>query len=367
MKNYISILLAAALLASCSTKIQQPDPGVALGEIYLTAPAGSKTVAVDLDGLWRVSVMEDWLSLDVNGRDGKGAFTFSYSSNESDFSNVNPTRLGHIVIQSLNSMKADTLYVRQQGTPDGNEYESYENSGYIEFIDAALNRVVTVYADFDGVTDAMSVRDWIEEVQADVVAAVCPVSLAESLSEIYPDQSVSYEGLIVVSASQPAEKVSQSDSPASLTVKAGDITYVVADFGRQLQNTSRYIQMRNLLDAGYNAPLSHGKWLVGGTFWYKSAMEAGYPLTPSWYPADPSDPEFDADRYAWKNNLLDCVWMVQRNYIPTYTDESDMSRSWRPSYVYASSQAWNAVVSLDVLDVPIAGMKHKPFILTLKY
>ena len=98
-----------------------------------------------------------------------------------------------------------------------------------------------------------------------------------------------------------------------------------------------------------------------------SAMEAGYPMTPSWYPADPSDPEFDADRYAWKNNLLDCVWMVQRNYIPTYTDESDMSRSWRPSYVYASYQAWNAVVSLDVLDVPIAGMKHKPFILTLKY
>ena len=81
MKNYISIFLAAVLLASCSTKIQQPDPGVALGEIYLTASAGSKTVAVDLDGLWRVSVLEDWLSLDVNGRDGKGAFTFSYSSN----------------------------------------------------------------------------------------------------------------------------------------------------------------------------------------------------------------------------------------------------------------------------------------------
>ena len=355
------------MLASCSTKIQQPDPGVALGEIYLTASAGSKTVAVDLDGLWRVSVLEDWLSLDINGRDGKGAFTFSYSSNESDFSNVNPTRLGHIVIQSLNSMKADTLYVRQQGTPDGKEYESYDSSCYIEFVDAALNRVIAVYADFDGVTDAMSVRDWIEEVQADIVAAVCPVSLAESLSEIYPEQSVSYEGLILISTSQVAEKVSQSASPASLTVKVGDITYVVADFGRQLQETSRYIQLRTLLDNGYNAPLSQGKWFVGGTFWYLSAMEAGYPFTPSWYPSDPSDSAFDADRYAWKNNLLDCVWMVQRDYTPTYTDESDISRSWRPSYVYASSQAWNTIVSLDVSDEPVAGMKHKPVIMTLKY
>ena len=111
--------------------------------------------------------MEDWLSLDVNGRNGKGAFTFSYASNESDFANANPTRLGHIVIQNLNSMKADTLYVRQQGTPDGKEYESYDNSNYIEFIDAALNRVTVVYADFDGVTDAASVSAWIEETGVD--------------------------------------------------------------------------------------------------------------------------------------------------------------------------------------------------------
>ena len=367
MKNYISILLAITLLASCSTKIQQPDPGVALGEIYLTAPAGSKTVAVDLNGLWRVSVMEDWLSLDVNGREGKGAFTFSYTSNESDFANVNPTRLGHIVIQSLNSMKADTLYVRQQGTPDGREYKSYDNSSYIEFIDAALNRVTVVYADFDGVTDAAAVSAWIDEVGADVVAAVCPASLAESLSDQYPEQSFLHEGLIFISTSLPAEKISQSASPSSLTVKSGEVTYVVADFGKQLQNTSRYVQLRSLLENSYNAPLTQGKWFVGGTFWYLSVMETGYPFTPSWYPEDPSDSDFDADRYMWKNNLLDCVWMVKRDYIPTYTDESDMSISWRPSYVYASPQAWSAVISLEVLDEPIMGMKHKPFIMTLKY
>ena len=366
MKNYISILLAVALLASCSTKIQQPDPGVAVGEIYLTAPAGSKTVAVDLDGLWRVSAIEDWLSLDVNGRDGKGAFTFSYSSNESDFANAKPTRLGHIVIQSLSSMKADTLYVRQQGTPDGKEYESYDNSNYIEFIDAALNRVTVVYADFDGVADAASVSAWIEETGVDVVAAVCPTTLAQALSELYPEQSFSHEGLVFISTSQAADKVSQSVSPASLTVKAGDITYVVADFGKE-QNTSRYVQIRSLLENGYNAPLSQGKWFVGGTFWYLSAMETGYPFTPSWYPENPSDSDFDADRYVWKNNLLDCVWMVQRDYTPTYTDESDMSVSWRPSYVYASTQAWSTVVSLEVLDEPVIGMKHKPFIMTLKY
>ena len=65
------------------------------------------------------------------------------------------------------------------------------------------------------------------------------------------------------------------------------------------------------------------------------------------------------------NNLLDCVWMVARDYTPTYTDGEE--RSWRPSYVYASTEAWNAVTSVEVLDCPSGGMKHKPVKVTLKY
>ena len=367
MKKYIYMMFAAVLLAACSIRIEQPDCGVAIGEIYLTAPAGSKTVAVDIDGLWRVYTPEQWISLDVNGREGNGAFTFSYTSNESDFAHVNPTRLGYIIVQSLSTMKADTLYVRQQGTPDGKEYSSRDECGYIEFADADLTRLNVVYADFDGVEDISSVMGWVDALGADVLAAVCPQVIAEGLAAAYPDKTVSAGNLVVVSFTDVPEKKSQTDSPASLTAKAGDITYVVADFGKEINGGSRYAQIKDLLDDGYNAPLSKGKWLIGGTFWYLSAMETGYPFTPSWYPSDPSDPQFTADLYAWKNNLLDCVWMVQRDFTPTYTDPEDLSRSWRPSYVYASAEAWNAVVALDILEVPVAGMKHKPLRMTLKY
>lgn len=368
------MMSAAVLLAACSTKIGQPEPGVGLGEIYLTAPAGSKTVAVDLDGLWRVYTSEPWISLDVNGREGHGAFTFSYGSNESDFAHVNPTRLGYIIIQSLVTMKADTLYVRQQGTPDGKEYVSHDDSGYIEFVDADLTRTVVTYVNFDGVDDMASVTNWIDMSASDVIAAVCSQSLADYLASAYPQKAVRRDGLVVIASDGAPEIVSAMSAPVSLTAKVGDVTYVVADFDKEVNvqmggtvGQIRYHQVRNLLEDGYNAPLSNGKWLVGGTFWYLSAMEAGYPFTPDWYPTDPAASDFDADLYAWENNLLDCVWMVKRDYTPTFTDEDDMTMSWRPSYVYASTDAWNAVVSLEVLDVPMAGMKHKPITMTLKY
>ena len=364
MKKCLSFILVAMLCAACSSKIEQPDPGKGLGEIYLTAPAGSRTVAVNLDGLWRVSAVEDWIGLDVNGRDGNGAFTFSYTSNESDFSKVNPTRLGHIIIQSLGTMKADTLYLRQQGTPDGKEYESRNAGSYIEFVDTPLVRKTIIYADLDGADDASLVSSWISGQNADVLAAVCPVSLAEDLADRYDGQCVRKGNLMVICPASMPEEVSSTLSPVSLTVKDGDIRYVVSDFGHET-SVNRYVQISDLLDDGYNAPLSTGKWMIGGTFWYLSAMESGYFMTPSWYPSDTSDPAFDADLYAWKNNLLDCVWMVKRDFSPTYTD--DEGKSWRPSYVYASTEAWNAVTGVEVLDCPLFGMKHKPVKVTLKY
>ena len=133
--------LSVCLLAACEAKLEQPGPGTGLGEIYLTAPAGSMSVSVELDGLWRVWAEEDWISLDVNGRDGYGAFTFSWSSNESDFSESRVTRLGHIVIQSIPDMRSDTLYIRQQGTPDGHDYVTRLSGGYIGIPDISQERV----------------------------------------------------------------------------------------------------------------------------------------------------------------------------------------------------------------------------------
>ena len=84
-KSIITVLIAALSLLSCKEMQQEPVPGKAIGEIYVTAAPGSRSVLVKLDGLWRVRSMESWLSTDVAGREGEGAFTFSFDSNESDF------------------------------------------------------------------------------------------------------------------------------------------------------------------------------------------------------------------------------------------------------------------------------------------
>ena len=75
------MLIAALSLLSCKEMQQEPVPGKAIGEIYVTAAPGSRSVLVKLDGLWRVRSMESWLSTDVAGREGEGAFTFSFDSN----------------------------------------------------------------------------------------------------------------------------------------------------------------------------------------------------------------------------------------------------------------------------------------------
>ena len=94
-------------------------------------------------------------------------------------------------------------------------------------------------------------------------------------------------------------------------------------------------------------------------------MEARYDPTPAGYPADASGPEFDADRYAWRNNLYDCVWMLRRSWTSTYADVA--GHSWRADYLYASKQAWNTVSGVEVLEIPLEGMTHNPIKLTIKY
>ena len=136
MKKYIAIILGIALVCSCTEKTETSKAGKRVGEIYVTALPGAKTVLVNQDGLWRVRTSADWISLDVNGREGPGAFTMYYASNESDFVNSNPSRRGAVIIESLRNMRADTLWLRQQGVPDGKEYSSSPQDSYIEFIDS---------------------------------------------------------------------------------------------------------------------------------------------------------------------------------------------------------------------------------------
>ena len=163
----ITVLISALALLSCTQKQQEPTAGKGIGEIYVTAAPGSRSVLVKLDGLWRVRPLQEWLHTDVNGREGEGAFTFYFDSNESDFVNFKPVRRGSIVIESLTTMVADTLWVRQQGLPDGKEYDSHITASYIEIPEGQISSLSVLYANLKGAS-AAAISSWKASVGADV-------------------------------------------------------------------------------------------------------------------------------------------------------------------------------------------------------
>jgi hypothetical protein len=99
MKKMIFILTLVAVLINVSCSKDAPyKAGPTVGEIYVTAEAGRLSVFVETTGQWRVTSGADWLSLDVEGGHGQGAFTVSYLSNESDILNVKASRKGVVTI-----------------------------------------------------------------------------------------------------------------------------------------------------------------------------------------------------------------------------------------------------------------------------
>ena len=344
----ILLITAAALCLSCENN-REPEvkAGKNIGEIYVTAAPGSRSVLVSLDGLWRVRSCEDWISTDVNGRDGEGAFTFRYGSNESDFFVSNPVRRGAIVIQSLKTMTADTLYVRQQGVPDGKEYQSIPKDSYIEFLEGSFRSVSVLYANVQGAEEAAA-GAWIASVGADINCIVWTDSLSISRKD-----------------GVPMDSEEQLTAPEAIVASGEGINLAVSDFGYTPDNAAGYYQsIKSLLSRSYDKPGAGDLWLVGGSFYYLSVMEAGYPSTPSWYPADPSAEAFAADLYAQGANLTDCVWMTGRDFTPTW---STGGQSWRADYVYASVGAWTSVTSVKVLGTLAPGATHKAVLLNLKY
>ena len=343
----IGITIAAVVLFSCQEVQQEPVPGKAIGEIYVSAVPGSRSVLVKLDGAWRVHPVQEWLHTDVNGRNGEGAFTFSYDSNESDFVNFRPVRKGAIVIQSLSTMQADTLRVIQQGIPDGVEYESLPQDSYIEFPDNMMETLTVLYANLKGAT-ATAVDSWIASQKADINCIISDAGLSISLAD-----------------GTAAEVTGTLTEPDALSARAGGLNLVLSDFGENpVAEDSYYNSAVKLLTWSYNQPDSQENWLVGGSFYYLSLMEAGYPDTPSWYPVNPSAAEFATDRYIQGSNLTDCIWMTRRDFTPTYTAAG---KSWRADYLYASHSVWNATSTVRVLDNVPAGASHKAVLVKIKF
>ena len=323
-KYILAIIFSIATLSSCKKEVQsEPVPGKAIGEIYVTAAPGTRSVLVKLDGLWRVRTTESWLHTDVQGREGEAAFTFSFDSNESDFVNFKPVRKGAIVIQPLATMVADTLWVVQQGIPDGKEYDSLPQDSYIEFPQNQLKTVTVLYANVKG---ASAPSSWISSNGADINCIIADDGLSVKLSN-----------------GADADVIGRITSPDAVFAKEKNAAFRAVEDDR---------------------PEAEENWLVGGSFYYLSVMEAGYPATPSWYPENPAAPEFAADRYVQSSNLTDCVWMTQRNYTPTWTSGG---QSWRADYVYASHSLWNATVSVKVLENVPAGASHKAILIKIKF
>lgn len=366
MKKIVLILALAALSAvSCTSGKDDAKPGRKVGEVYVTAQSGAKTVLVSLEGLWRVVPQENWMSTDVNGREGEGAFTVYYGSNESDFVQTNATRRGAIVLRSLKTMVSDTLYIIQQGTPDGTEYASAPQDSYVEFVDTPLTRVEALYANIQGCTDIQEVSGMVNASSAQLFFLIWEDELAAAFEAEHADDWASLVrngGLLIVNKSGlPAGASLFGAFPASLSQEIDGICWQVADFD---EDATALPQLMSLLEGGFNRPGAGAKWVIGGSFYYYSVMEAGYPQTPSWYPSNPDDDAFLADIYAQTNNLTDCIWMSQRGYNPSYTSGD---RSWRADYVYASNQVWNAAVDVRLTDAPLSGVAHKAVRLTIKY
>lgn len=365
MKTLSAISVSAVLavcLCSCNETGLSEKAGKCVGEVYVTASPGSKTVLVDLKGCWKVIPQQDWLSTDVEGRDGLGAFTFSYASNESDLVDANPTRVGSIVIRSLTTGVSDTLYVRQQGTPDGKEYASAAQNSYVEFVSDPLTRLEVLYANFEGAGQESEVRSYISSCSADVLAFEWTAEGISALAAEFGERLYA-NGRVAILARETLRVSSSacSTAPESVSVDIEGVNFQIAAFDRE---ADAYTQLVNLLESGYNRPGSSSKWLIGGSFYYLSAMEAGYPDTPQWYPATSDNPAFSADRYAISNNLTDCVWMTSRRFNPTFSGDG---RSWRADYLYASLSVWNSAVCVRVLPAVVSGATHSAIEMIIKY
>lgn len=361
MKRVATFILTFLFVISCSQKMDGPSSGEKIGEIYVSAQSGKKSILVNIEDRWRVESQSEWIKLDVNGRNGKGAFTLYYSSNESSISRSNPTRRGSVVVERLSANISDTLYVIQQGIPDGVEYTDLASGSYIEYEASEMKRMKVCYANVQGGTDE-NISSFINNSDADVLGLI--LSGSNNIRSQFP--SISFMNMLFVNKSDVVmDSVTVSKSPVSLIMSIDGINYQISDFFDSLpSNESRLSQAINMLDVAYKSPGLGNKWVLGGSFYYNSVLESNYSNTPAWYPSNPKDSSFAADLYVQNNSLVDCVWSSSRRYNATYSFEG---KEWRADYMYASPSIWNSIIQVSLKDASVQGANHKQLEITLKY
>lgn len=330
MKKTAIIFIMALLAAiSCTKDAELWSDGPVIDEVYLSSSSGSLSVAVEATGVWRVSTEAKWITLDVDGGLGKGAFTFYYTTNEASVTSDTGTRTALITVCSDDNAKKYHLRVVQQGF--NSEYFPGKTEGgqpvKLEFRTQSIEDKIIIVCTSDGAPDAEAVRTWAE---------------GHSDLAIVDDEVIGGIGEI----NARAVYIEGTDSLASYPV------------------------LLDIVDNDYNAsPYAGSEWIVAGKMNHYSMMQTGYPDTPKWYPADPYGDEFRSDRLMWKNNLFDCVWMSQRSFVRTFSfqPEEGETRAWQADYAYLSKSVLSCVYSVELLDAPVEGMTHKAIQITLKY
>ena len=332
MKRLIYILIISFVAFSCS----KPEIDTVVGEVEVTAFAGRMTVSVETVGRWIVKEADNapWISFDVQGGVGKGAFTVSYEANMSSVIDVKPSRKARIVIMSEDYDKSYTFNIIQQGfhsdiTPS---VVTPSTEVVLEYVENPARELSVVYCSADGVSDLNALNEWAD--QFDVVAC----------GNGFIKPSVESTGIY-----------------AQCTVD--EINIVSTDLYPYLEEGKGYEIFKEIVDATYNAYNSPSRWIVGGQLYHYSMMQAGYPQTPSWFPSEIEDAVFDADRYAWNNNLYDSLWMSTRDYISTWSTDS---MSYMADYVYVSRDVLATICQVEKLE-KVYGMTHNPIKVTLKY
>lgn len=336
MKKLIYILIVSLASFSCTKSGLDIESGNVVGEIEVTAFSGQLTVSVETVGRWIVNEADNasWISFDVQGGVGKGAFTVSYEANMSSVVNMKSSRKARVVVTSEDYAKSDTLNIIQQGFYSDIVPSVVTPSSEIilEYVETPSRTLSVVYCSADGVSDMDAMNRWAD--QFDVVACG--------------------NGFIKPSY--------QSEGTYSVCT-VDNINFVSTDLYDCFRNGTGYEVFKSIVDATYNAYNSPSKWVIGGQFYHYSMMQTGYDQTPSWYPTEIEGTEFAADSYAWNNNLYDCLWMSERNYVSTWINGD---KSYMADYVYVSRDVLATICQVQKLD-KVHGMLHNPIKVTLKY
>ena len=275
MKKFIYLMIFAVAAISCGKSGLDIESGNVLGEVEVSASAGTFTVSVETVGRWIVKEADNasWISFDVEGGVGNGAFTVSYQANLSSVVDAKSSRKARIVVTSEDYAKSDTLNIIQMGFYSDIRPSQLKPSPEIvlEYVTPETKTMTVVYCSAEGVTDQDALAKWAE--QFHVVACG--------------------NGFIMPRGVPSGEKYT--------VCTVGDVNFVSADLKEAFDDGEEYEAFLDIIENTYNAqnsPSKWVKWVIGGQLYHYSMMQTAYPGTPSWYPEDLDASDFASDRYA---------------------------------------------------------------------